>query len=405
MTDLPTDSILARRFQAGKAFELVVFDRLPLQEQALLAELRADPELYGVLKPRGASGLTVKAVDRSTALLLLTLREPGPLPFFALEAAAEETAEGFEQLVLDGVLEVEIDGRFVSGPAAAGALSPAPPPGAEPRAAPAPSRLAEISLLALRHGERADLPPDLNDPQPLAALLYSFNREPLSPGWAERLPDADAVLDFLNAAPGTPLGRRLAEGWEFGERESSPGWIVFQPRRPHHDGDVGASGSGYKLYVSPQAAALPAAFEAVVEALLARGGGAFKVGSDAAGVLRPDKLVLYFRALEELLAVARGLEGALRGLPAQGVPFSAPIDAAGLLSWGVDPPASERSLSWQGPESWRQWVVLRLAASLLAARATATPEAPAWSYALERLRREGVDVNRWTPSAALWAAA
>jgi hypothetical protein len=30
---------------------------------------------------------------------------------------------------------------------------------------------------------------------------------------------------------------------------------------------------------------------------------------------------------------------------------------------------------------------------------------PPWRFAVERLRREGVDVDRWTPSAAIWQAA
>jgi hypothetical protein len=391
ISDPIPDSILSRAFRAGSAFELVVFDRLPPEEQALLAELRRDSDFYGVLKPRPGSGLTLKAVDRDTALLWLTLREPGPLPFFVREGGNEEVAAAVEQLVLDGVLELESEGSFLSGAAAIGALAPAAPD--SPR-----SRLAQLSIAALRHGEAADL----DDPQRLTALLYGFNRAPLSPDWAARLPDAPAVLAFVGAAPGSPLAHRLEANWEFGERESHRGWIVFTPR--------GATGKArpaatYKLYVSPVAEAMPRAFVAVVDMLSARRDGRFKIGSDAAGLLRPDKLVLYFDAREELLAAARHLEDALAGVAAQGVPFSAPIDADGLLSWGMDPPTSERLLAWQEQESWRLWLARRLAAALVAARGNTTPDVPAWRFALERLRREGVDVDRWTPSSTLWATA
>lgn len=386
------DPILERTFRASTAFELVLLDRLPAEEQLPLAELRGDADLYGVLKPRPGSGLTVKVADKETALLLLTLREPGPLPFFVRRAADAETAAAVERLVLDGVLEVEADGAFVSGAAAARWLAPAG------REAPADGRLARLALAALRHGEAAAL----DDPQRLAALLYGFHREPLSPRWAERLPDADAVLAFLGAASGGALGARLAADWRRAEPEGSPGWIVFDRR----DGAASRrTGASYKLYVSPTAEALPRAFAAVVETLSRRPDGHFKVGADAAGVLRPDKLVLYFGDQEELLAAARELEAALAGVPAQGVPFAAPIDAAGLLAWGMDPPRSERLLTWQETESWRLWVVRRLAAALIAARPAATPDTPAWRFALERLRREGVDVDRWTPAATLWAAA
>jgi hypothetical protein len=407
MTSLAADSILSRVFRCGGSFDLVVFDRLPAEEQAVLAELRLDPELYGVLKPHPGSGLTIKAVDRETALLLLTLREPGPLPFFLREprpqgaAPPAETALALEQLVLDAVLEVEIGGAFVCGPAAATALAAA---ALEAEDAPAAHPLAELAIAALRHGAAAEE----SDPDRLAHLLYGFHREPLSPLWAELLPDAEAVLTFLGAAQGSAERRRLEERWELGENERARGWIVFSPRRG--EAPAGGAGAGYKLYLSPRAEALPRAFAALVERLAPRPGGYFKVGSDATGVLRPDKLVVYFDRLEELLAVARELEPALAALPAQGVPFSAPIDARGILSWGADPPKRARLVAWQGPESWRLWLARRLAAAMIAAGAASaaggtSSEGAAWRFALERLRREGVDVERWTPTAALWAAA
>ena|SRR5215470_14366718 len=82
-------SLAGRNFRAGKAFELVVFDRLPPEEQAFLAEMRADPEFYGILRPHPGTGRTIKSVTRDTALLWLTLQSPGPLPFFVFSGDAE----------------------------------------------------------------------------------------------------------------------------------------------------------------------------------------------------------------------------------------------------------------------------------------------------------------------------
>src|SRR5438270_10163890 len=73
-------SVLDLPLRANIAFELVLFDRLPAGERRLLAGLARDPEHYGVLRPRPGSGLGLKAVDRETALLFLTLARPGPLP-------------------------------------------------------------------------------------------------------------------------------------------------------------------------------------------------------------------------------------------------------------------------------------------------------------------------------------
>jgi hypothetical protein len=400
MNDSAPPAILSCSFRAGSAYDLVVFDRLPPEEQALLAELRHDPTFYGVLRPRPGSGLTLKAVDRETALLWLTLREPGPLPFFVREGRDDESVAALESLVLDGVLELEHAGSFVAGAGAVQAVA-ASEADADATPAAARGRLTQLSILALRHGEAAEI----DDPQRLSALLYGFNRAPLSPDWAVRLPDAEAVLAFVGAASGSPLARRLQAGWEFAPREDFPDWIVFTRRAAP---PAPRSAATYKLYVSPLIEHVPQAFAAVVATLEGRPDGHFKIGSHAAGLLRPDKMVLYFGGREELLAAARQLEGALAllaGVAAQGVPFSAPIDAAGLLSWGMDPPATERRLAWQQPESWRLWLARRLAVALVAARGHAAPDLPAWRFALERVRREGVDVDRWTPSAALWAAA
>ncbi len=385
-----------RRFRAGSSYELVVFDRLPLEEQVGLAELHADPDFYGVLKPTAATGQTVKVVGRDTALLWLTLHEPGSLPFYVFRGDPEGAARAITDLVLDGVLEVEDGDRFVGGAGAAELLLGGG--GGAPG-----GRLGELSIDALRYGEALDLA----EPAALAGRLYAFHRQPLTAAWSRRLADREAVLAFLGAAPGTPRRRRLDAGWQRAAEGEIPGWIAFSPRET---GRERAGRRTHKLYVSPAIESLPAAFDAVLDELGALGGGQFpggghfKVGEDAAELLRPDKLVLYFDDLDALLAVASRLGERLGGIEPHGVPFSAEIAGRGLLSWGMDPPRSERLLSWQEHGSWRVWVVQRLAVAMVAARSAAEPTMPPWRFALERLRREGVDVDRWTPSAAIWQA-
>jgi hypothetical protein len=410
--DDPRTPLLQRSFRAGDGYRLVVFDRLPLAEQAALAELRSDPDFYGVLVPQEGSRRTVKAVGRDTALLWLTLSEPGPLPFFVWNGEPEAAVQALTELVLDGVLEIFDGDGFVAGPAAAELLLPA-------RAGGLQGPLAQLSAEALRHAEALGL----DDPGRIARSLYGYNRRPVTPAWARRLPDRAAVLGFLGSSPGTRLGRCLAAGWERASGEAEPeGWIAWRWRGQTGRASARRSGPGsgratFKLYLSPALEALPAAFAAMVETLEDVGTGDFKVGSDAAGLLRPDKLVLYFAEREELLAAAGELARRLPGLPAHGVPFTAEIGLAGALSWGMDPPRSARLVSWHEGESWRIWVVRRLAAALLAAREGEPEErerhrerneegrlAP-WQFALERLRREGVDVDRWTPAAHLWRAA
>jgi hypothetical protein len=383
-------SLADRVFRAGTAFELVVYDRLPLEEQAALAELTADPDFYGILRPQQPNGQTLKSVNRDTALLWLTMRAPGPLPFFVLTQQPEVASAGVWQLVLDGVLETEEGGRFVSGVEAAKLLT-------QGRAAGPQGTIAQMSRRALRQADRLRT----EDAAQLADWLYRYGVQPMSARWFKRLPDSSAVLDFVGAGPGTARRRLLDSRWELSNPDAANGWIAWSSRgrSPANPG-----GATYKLYVSPQPEAMPEAFAAVHEISAAPMHG-FKIGASAAGLLRPDKMVLYFDSLEKLLAVASELDERLSEVPAHGVPFSAQITANGLLSWGMDPPQQERRLAWQDTESWRLWVVRRLALAMCAARSTASPSLTSSDFALERLKHEGVDVDDWKPAMNLWRAA
>lgn len=397
----PETALAAARLRAGEGWELVVFDRLEPEARESFAELLEDRDFYGFLIPRGEAHRPWKAVGQDTALLLLTLRDPGPLPFFVRREPDGEQAVA--ALVLDGVLEIERGDRFVSGAEALEMIGRRPDASRGHRLA-ALSR--EAVRLAAAAGIRSGSPADLAT---LSAELYGFHRLPLTAAWARRLPDAEAVLEYLGLGRETPARRAAERDWKLGPRDASPGWIFFDRRSAAAGNGAGGSSagaangrSGCKLYVSPSIEDLPAAFDVVLRVASRRGVGHLKVGCDAAGLLRPDKLVLYFWDLAALLAVARELEASLAGLAAHGVPFTAPIDEAGLLSWGSDPPLAHRSASPAERESWRTWLATRLAAALLAA---ATDDLDvATSFALERLHREGVDVERWVPAATQFEA-
>ena len=126
------------------------------------------------------------------------------------------------------------------------------------------------------------------------------------------------------------------------------------------------------------------------------------VDSTAENLLRPDKLVAYFESFEDLAAASAAASTEIRDLAPQGVPFPAEIAADGLLSWGIDPDPGERRRLGLGAESWRYWLVHRLARALAAAGrpedASGSPE----RFALERLALEGIDVEHWIPRASSW---
>lgn len=375
-----------RAFRANPAFELVLFDRLEPREREALAELRKDPDFYGILRPHpgdtAASALGVKSVDRETALLFLTLREPGALPAYMRTMLGDGALRVVARLVADAILEVEEEGRFLAGAPALALF------GERRTGNGGGGRLAEISLAALRYAQ--DLAED--DPLALSFRLYGYNRRPLTPAWKRLLPKGENVLAWLGIGPRGPRRSLLDRSWER-TGGSTEWWLSWRSRQ---DGDLSGGGATWKLYISPVPEALPESFGDILEALAAAKAAQFKVGADALGILRADKIVSYFPSFERLAAAAEALEARLSGIPAQGVPFTSEIGGAGLLSWGVDPPREETSFG--GGESWRLWLTHRLSRALLSARSEPEP----WRFALERVRLEGVDTDTWTPGALLW---
>ncbi|HEX2086228.1 MAG TPA: hypothetical protein VHF89_11135 [Solirubrobacteraceae bacterium] len=383
------------RLRANPGYELVLLDSLP-DAKRVQVEQEGDDELYGVLRGRPGSRLEPRTASSDTALLFMTLAAPKRLPRYVRARLGDETEPVVTRLVLDGVLEVEHAGTFVSGADAAPVLLTR-------RAGGGRGRIGELSEAALRYGqELTALPHAL-----LADRLYGYGTLPLSPRLRRRLGGDAAVASACGLRQGDPAQRSLARGWvEPASAEGhDPYWRHWR-RRPAPDAGRPADTTAYKLYVSPTLDGLPDAVAAVAETLAdVRGVFAFKLGRDVRGICRPDKLVVYFDRLDDLREGAARLRDRLAGCPGQGVPFTAAVTEDGLLSWGVDPP-STRAL---GVTSWRRWVAERLAEHLAHAAAghagPAGGERPPWQFALDRLRLSGVDTDSWIPASTMWADA
>lgn len=393
------DALADARLRANPDYELVLLDRLDAAQRELLAQADADADLYGVLRPRHADRLAPCAVSADTALLFLTLAEPAPLPGYVRARLGEEAGRTIARLVLDGVLELERDGAYVSGPEAGALL-------ASPRAEAGSGRVGELSRAALRYAqELTHLPPDR-----LAHRLYAYGTLPLAPRLRRRLDGPAAVARATGLAPGGPARAALAAGWvEADGGDAQAHWRQWRAHAASGPHRVPGGGS-WKLYVSPALDALPEAVAAVAGELAgARGAIAFKVGRDLRGVCRPDKLVAYFDRLDDLRAGAERVRERLAGCPAQGVPFTAAIGGDGLLSWGADPPSEPPSAP---RTSWRLWVAERLAEQLAAARgrdadadADGREQLAPWQFALQRLQLSGVDTDSWVPASGMWPEA
>lgn len=387
------DPSLAQKatFRANPAYELVLFDRLPIEQQELLSDLKQDPDLYGLLVPASGSGLVAKSVGHNAALLFLTLREPGSLPRYVQAQFGSDSSRAIAELVLDGVLEIEVEGDFCSGPQALSALM-----GSSSWSG-AGGRVARLSREALQYAQALAL----SDARFLAVRLYTYNQMPLTPRWQRRWPTSDAVEEYLGIEPGGRNRSHLERFWSRNRAAPGPGgWLAWRTRRQRRGGAAGEA--AYKLYLSPACGVVGEAFDALVSASKSLPALAFKVGDGAAGLLRPDKIVLYFDTREALAEGSERLRESLDGCAAHGVPFTAEINPDGLLSWGMDPPlAAQEPLSGES-ESWRFWLAQRLARWLLAGQTHDVPGVEPWRFALERLRLEGVDPDTWTPSMTIW---
>lgn len=374
--------------RSNPGYELVLLDRLEPHERKRITEEADGRQVpYGLLRPAADSGLEPRVVSVDTALLFMTLAVPGPCPEYVRAGLGDRLAAGLGRLVLDGILQVEVDGQFRSG---ASGWAPLAPNRQEGRRG---GRTAELSEEAIRYGHGlvslAPVPPEL-----LATRLYMYGRRPVTPA-LRRL----VTPEWLQADASSTLRRAWRE-----VPPSSPDspWRSWQPRRP--GGRQPRAPVSFKLYVSPTTESLPVGVAAIATALAdARGVTGFKVGRTVDGVTRPDKMVAYFSSLEDLHEGARRVREQAAACRPHGVPFTAGITDDGLLSWAIDPP--HRSTDRGSRSSWRTWVTMRLAEYLLDARAGGSggPGAgDAWQVALARLALDGVDTASWVPDPLLF---
>jgi hypothetical protein len=380
------------RLRPSQSYELVLFDRLSEAERQLLRGVAEDPDCYGVLRPREDSGLSMKAVSRDTSLLLFALREPGPLPRFAAQAMGADCANAIGRMVLDGILEVDLNGAWICGPEASAMIWGAP------SAPETEASLAAISRRAIEYAASLEL----DNPLELSARLYGYNRVPVSRRWREVLPAENATAHYLDLRGG-PAARALAGGWH--ALPESEAWISWRnenerPAQVHRQDTV-----VYKLYLSPVCDRLREGMQAMAESVAQSKAQQWKVGKGIHGLLRPDKMVVYFNRFADLQEVALKIMTRLEGCPPHGVPFTAELAGNGLLSWGIDPAGDASALAWLSGESWRGKLCDRLAMAIVQASSETKTRRDIVQFALQRLRLEGIDTDIWTPAPGFaWAS-
>lgn len=388
MSDLLIDGIEDIYFRANPAYRLTLLEQLSENQRESVEDISKDPDFYAFLVPRQQSGLTIKSIDQDTALLYSTLKRPSVLPLYVRNSLGKDLNKTVSILVFKGILEARVNGNFVSGADAfdKSLFETEKISGENFR-----STVNRLSVEALKYAQALDI----NNIPKLAARLYLYNFQPLTPSLKKQFPTTESLSDFLGIGSGGKLQALLNE-YETNSIYDAPDkyWTIWKsPQAGSENKNL-----TYKLYVSPDYRILPEVLPLIFEPFIIDKVACFKMGKDLRGILRPDKIVAYFENLSKLRNTAEKLQSKLAGYSAQGVPFTANISDEGFISWAIDPPKSENIFNFQQEDSWRTWIVKRLSAAIIEAKINCrSAQTEPWQYALESVRLQGVDVQNWLP--------
>lgn len=380
--------------RANPHYKLISSAKLsPEQREELgLAELTKQRNT-AILHSESLPELGIKSLGREGSKLFSACRKPARLYDVLQEPPSSAVLIQIAELILDGVLELEQGANFVSGVRSYKALFQCRP---LPRQS---GEIAKISIQALKYAQNLEI----RELGRLSARLYFYHRLPCNAAWEHVVPPSESTSSFLGLSSGSQLTERWDAGWQRVQNRSqqSEGWIYWRSRK-------GAKGTNqaraFKLYISPKPEFLKEVIARSFPILGQFRAHTSKVASDLFGLLRPDKFVIYFSNLDDLMGAAEVLRKDLSGIAAHPVPFSAPIGTDGLLSWGIDPPRRRTRSRPHERESWRLWITNRLARYILAAKVNPGDDMEPWEFALRRLHHDGIPLGTWTPSPMLWAS-
>jgi hypothetical protein len=369
------DSVESLYFRSNPLYKLIKRDYLSPEQIVACGEIYKDEEFYGILAPAINSNLSYKSLFEGDALLFLQLQTPGPIPALFFEADTNFHTY-IAQLLFDRVIEVQLDGQFVSGKSAVNSSD-------------TDFMGVTISDRALIHGAAfASM-----DAQALTGRLYFYNRLPVGLGDCKKFSKRSLVKTFLG------MDGQISSQFALDESEpksDSFAWITWKVR---HKREL-RSKTPHKLYVCVYPEALPKVFRTCVAVLAENGANSFKVGADSFALNRPDKFVAYFDDQKSLLDCAELLSPLLEGLRVHQLPFTGELSTP-ALAWGVDPPNPKTITHWSQVESWRVWLCKIMASAIVSAKNDGATIKEAVQFAKHRISLEGVDLKSWTPTSEI----
>ncbi|SRR5579871_1136852 len=381
-------SFAKKKFRPGHSYRLAEWNQLPPSDQEMLSGLYDEEEVYGIFQPLTSSThLTKKVAYKEVALLYMHLKETDQLPHYLFLNGGEKLNETITQLVLDEILEIECEGNFASGTAAIkvifgetifddGLI---------------PDHLSKLSMDAIQYALLIKNP----DLRSLSQQLYTFNTIPWDAHTKSKFYAAHSIPQFLFPEESGKLNDLLSKSWESNNVSEKKYWLSWWKKKRGDPYGIALNKPTFKLYISSVIDELPILLKIAIPILSASPAFSFKVGGNIEALLRPDKMVVYFENYEELMETALLLKTALSGISAHGVPFTAQIDEAGILSWGVDPAGAD-VLSIIESGSWRMKVADQLALAILQAKKDGLDFQESIPFIRAKLFSAGINIADWT---------
>lgn len=319
-------------------------------------------------------GNPVAALDHDAALLLARFTRPRRGEQLAKTIADfDKLRTPILRMVMDGVLEAEVDGRFVSGVDFTAAIG-------NDSAGNLVDKMDDLSRRAI---QTAVVHPSADDVD-LARRLYRSGFGPRGITNPIHDLDRDGIADWLNV-------RRSCDqlaSYDYAQDDFWHHWLSY----------VSKSAALHKLYICPPVDALPEVLRLAAQTCAALDLPGLKVGATSTNVLRSDCLVLYATDRASLLRTISEIRPGLNGLVGRGLTFAMQADLSLALYMAEDQRGSELE-GMHGVVSWRGSVCARLARSIGdAKRQNRALTQFAAEHALRRLSFDGIDTARWTPT-------
>jgi hypothetical protein len=383
-------ALIKAKYRASSKYRVVEWSDLSLREQETLSGLYDGNDVYGIFQPVvNSPHLTAKIAYREVALLYFHLQQSENIPHYFLEINEQQWKKTVQQLVLDNIIEIKYEGKFVSGTDALKAIFNDVLWDSEI----VPGYLPALSTRAIQYG----LSLHNLSVRSMSRRLYTFNTTPWDAVAKLNFYSPRSIKDFLFPESDMSLHFWLNKKWSSLNVSGTEYWLAWS--KLNSDAEIKESMKTpiFKLYISSTFPDLPRVLRQSLPVLSAANTFSFKIGNSLEGLLRPDKMVAYFLNMEDLKTTAKLLFDNLKKISVQGVPFTSPLDHTGLLSFGVDPPTSEVLTEIEGA-SWRCKVTDQLSLAIIQAQEESLNMRESFDFIKAKLLLAGIDITNWTPT-------